>query len=182
MKSNRCSIWTRLAKPSLARLRDLAVVERLRPAHLDEVEESAWDDARSVLKAKALSTGEELTKLWIVAPLREHAIAVHERVVKAGFDGALYPGRDSQFWNARPEGPWLLESTDNGIEPSLGENRSSKSPTKRLASPPRRRPIVECEDARVERLRLGQLECVDALCARKCDDGDCKVPSWCRQP
>ena len=78
-----------------------------------ELEESAWNDALSVLKARAFPDGEPIEKLWIVVPLREHAIAVHDRVVAAGFEAAVYAGpRD--FWDPVPPGPWLSESTDVG--------------------------------------------------------------------
>lgn len=81
-----------------------------------DLEQSAWEEALAVLRAKALPSGEPVEKLWIVAPLREHALAMHERVVKAGFDGALYPGRRTDFWNPTPKAPWLSQSTDNGAE------------------------------------------------------------------
>jgi hypothetical protein len=77
-----------------------------------ELEESAWNDARSMLNARALPDGDEVQKIWIVVPLREHAIAVHARVVEAGFEAALYPGQGDHFWDPVPKGPWLSESTD----------------------------------------------------------------------
>ena len=72
------------------------------------------DDARSVLKARALPDGSEIAKMWIVVPPREHAIAVHDRVVAAGFEAAVYPGTGGEFWDPVPTGPWLSESTDAG--------------------------------------------------------------------
>lgn len=81
-----------------------------------ELEESAWNEALSVLKARALPSGEEVVKLWIVVPLREHAIAVHERVLAAGFEAAVYPKSNYTFSNPVPKGPWLDESTDNGVD------------------------------------------------------------------
>lgn len=80
------------------------------------LEKTAWNDACSVLKKKALPNGDEVEKLWIVAPLREHAVAVHDRVVEAGFEGSLYPGEGTEFWDPVPKGPWLSASTDNGTQ------------------------------------------------------------------
>ena len=82
-----------------------------------ELEESAWQDAQAVLKAKALPDGDEVAKLWIVVPLREHAVAVHDRVVAAGFESVLYSGKGGEFWDPVPKGPWLSESTDTDANP-----------------------------------------------------------------
>ena len=77
-----------------------------------ELEESAWEEALGVLKARALADGAEVEKIWIVVPLREDAVAAHDRVVAAGFEAAVYPGQSGKFWDPAPKGPWLSESTD----------------------------------------------------------------------
>jgi hypothetical protein len=78
-----------------------------------ELEESAWEEALSVLKTRALPDGQEVEKIFIVVPLREHAIAAHDRVVAAGFEAAVYPEERGKFWIPVPKGPWLSESTDS---------------------------------------------------------------------
>lgn len=79
-----------------------------------ELEESAWEEALGVLKARALPDGNEVPKIFIVVPLREHAIAAHDRVVATGFEAAVYPEERGKFWIPVPKGPWLSQSTDNG--------------------------------------------------------------------
>jgi hypothetical protein len=80
-----------------------------------ELEESAWEEARNVLQARALPDGTSVERIWIVVPLREHAVAIHARVVEAGFEGVVYPRKGGEFWDPVPKGPWLSESTDTAL-------------------------------------------------------------------
>jgi len=75
-----------------------------------ELEQSTLEEAGNVLQAKALPDGADGTKVRIVVPLREHALAVHDQVVAAVFSAALYPGESGQFWEPIPNGPWLSRS------------------------------------------------------------------------
>src|SRR6185436_9707651 len=58
-----------------------------------EPESSAWDEAKALIDAHALPNGTPLDALSIVVPLREHAISLHDRAVKAGFRATLYPDK-----------------------------------------------------------------------------------------
>jgi hypothetical protein len=81
-----------------------------------EPEASAWDEARTLIQTHALPDGKPLDILWVIVPLREHAIALHSRAVEAGFKATLYPDRYGRFWDPLPPGPWLPE------DPSVSEN------------------------------------------------------------
>ena len=81
-----------------------------------KLEASALAEAQEVLHAKALPNGDEVTKVWLVLPLRAHALAMHEQDVAQGFEAALYPGTGGRFWDPSPAGPWLSESTDAGAK------------------------------------------------------------------
>jgi hypothetical protein len=74
-----------------------------------ELEASAWDEAKAWIQAHALPDGTPLDTLWVVVPLREHAIALHSRAVEAGFKATVYPDPRGRFWDPCPPGPWLPE-------------------------------------------------------------------------
>jgi hypothetical protein len=78
------------------------------------LEEAAWNQACAILKARVLPDGDPIEKVWLVLPSRDQAIALHDRVVAAGFESAIYLTSRSTPWDPMPKGPWLLESTDNG--------------------------------------------------------------------
>jgi hypothetical protein len=78
-----------------------------------EPEASAWDEAKALIQAHALPDGKPLDVLWVVVPLREHAIALHSRAIEAGFRATLYPDKHGRFWDPCPPGPWLPE--DSGV-------------------------------------------------------------------
>jgi hypothetical protein len=76
-----------------------------------EPETSAWDEAKALIEAHALPDGKPLDTLWVVVPLREHAIALHSRAVEDGFRATLYPDKHGRFWDPCPPGPWLPEDS-----------------------------------------------------------------------
>jgi len=71
-----------------------------------EPEPSAWDEAKALIGARALPDGKPLDVLWVVVPLREHAIALHDRAIEAGFKSTVYPDKRGRFWDPCPPGPW----------------------------------------------------------------------------
>ncbi len=76
-----------------------------------EPEASAWNEAKALIQAHALPDGKPLDILWVIVPLREHAIALHTRAVEAGFRATLYPDKHGRFWDPCPPGPWLPEGS-----------------------------------------------------------------------
>lgn len=71
-----------------------------------EPEASAWAEAKALIAAGALPDGKPLDALWIVVPLREHALALHDRAIEAGFKSTVYPDKHGRFWDPCPPGPW----------------------------------------------------------------------------
>lgn len=76
-----------------------------------EPEPSAWNEAKSLIHAGVLPDGTPLELLWVVVPLREHAIALHSRATEAGFRSTVYPDQRGRFWDPNPPGPWLPEDS-----------------------------------------------------------------------
>ena len=72
-----------------------------------EPEDSDWDEAKALIQAHALPDGTPLDALWVIVPLREHALSLHSRAVEAGFESTLYPDSRGRFWDPLPPGPWL---------------------------------------------------------------------------
>lgn len=72
-----------------------------------KVEESAWNEARSVMKAGKLPDGSPVSSVKIVVPLRALTFAIRERARKEGFAAVLYPSDDGYFWDPDPPGSWI---------------------------------------------------------------------------
>jgi hypothetical protein len=70
------------------------------------VEDTAWNDAKKILKAGKLADGAAVKRVKIVVPLREHTFAIRDRARKEGFAGVVYPDDDGEFWDTDPPGSW----------------------------------------------------------------------------
>jgi hypothetical protein len=72
-------------------------------------EESAWKEAKDILRAKALPDGTPVDHVCIVVPLREHVFQIADRAKQEGFEAVLYMGEKGEFWNVNPSGLWRGE-------------------------------------------------------------------------
>lgn len=70
------------------------------------IEPEAWAEARAVLEAGALADGAPVIAVKLVAPLREHALAIVDEARAAGFAAVLYPADGGTLWDPAPQGRW----------------------------------------------------------------------------
>ncbi len=79
-----------------------------------EPDDEVWDEMVEALAARKKG----LTAIRLIAPLRQHAIALGPRARKAGFDAVLYPGDDDRFWNPAAVTWWADEEPELGAAPA----------------------------------------------------------------
>lgn len=93
------------------------------------IEPHAWNQAKMVLKDRALKDGTKVAEVKLVVPLRDLVFTVAAEAKKAGFSGVLYPADDGSFWNPDPPGNWA--------DPPMGAE--SAKPSKPRAKKPKAR-------------------------------------------
>lgn len=70
-------------------------------------DEEVWSEMAAIVACPP----PEVTAVWLVAPLRDHAKELSPRARSAGFAGVLYP-EGGKLWDPRPPGLWIDEDTE----------------------------------------------------------------------
>jgi hypothetical protein len=73
-------------------------------------DQAQLDQALGWFAEKRLPDGRPLNGLYVVAPDRETAVRLHDRVEAHGVAGVYYSKPDGSWWDPFPPGPWIEEA------------------------------------------------------------------------
>jgi len=66
------------------------------------VDEEIWAELLAILQRGALPDGAPLASIRLIVPVRDNALALHDRAIAAGFEMVTYPRGQGVFWQVHP--------------------------------------------------------------------------------
>lgn len=66
------------------------------------IDEEIWAELRSILQRGALPDGAPIASIRLIVPVREDALALHDRAISDGFEMVTYPRGQGVFWQVHP--------------------------------------------------------------------------------
>jgi hypothetical protein len=66
------------------------------------VDQEIWAELRHIAVCGTLPDGTAVASIRLIVPVRDNAIAIHERAVADGFEMVTYPRRSGTFWQVNP--------------------------------------------------------------------------------
>lgn len=70
----------------------------------DSVDQEIWGDMQRIAAQKRLHDGTRVDSVRLIVPVRENALAIHDRAIADGFEMVIYPAGSARvFWQVHPD-------------------------------------------------------------------------------
>jgi hypothetical protein len=70
------------------------------------VDQEIWEDMQRIAAQKRLPDGTRIDAVRLIVPVRENALAIHDRAMANGFEMVTYPAGSARvFWQVHPDRP-----------------------------------------------------------------------------